>query len=134
MRKVVSFEKSFSCIIVGLLICSGLGLIPIQTQAAIYNSGYDFIIITPVDFSNELQPLVTHKEQHGITTKIVTLDDIYDSVYFPAQGRDDAEKIKYFIKNVYDSWNISYALFVGGRALIPIRRCSNIPLADDPYD
>ena len=134
MRKVVFFEKGFAFIIVGSLIFSGLGLIPTQTQAAINHKGYDFIIITPADFSNELQPLVTHKEQHAITTKIVTLDDIYDSVYFPVQGRDDAEKIKYFIKNVYDSWNVPYVLFVGGRALIPLRRCSNIPQEDVPID
>jgi len=103
MRKFVFFEKGFSFFVIGILICSGLGLIPIQTRAAIGNGGYDFIIITPADFSNELQPLVTHKEQHAITTKIVTLDDIYDSVYFPAQGRDDVEKIKYFIKNAHES-------------------------------
>ncbi len=115
MRKVVLFEKGFAFIVVGLLICSGLGLIPTQTQATIGKSGYDFIIITPAYFSNELQPLVTHKEQHMITTKIITLDEIYDSVYFPAQGRDDAEKIKYFIKNAFDTWNITYVLFVGGR-------------------
>jgi hypothetical protein len=50
MRKVVLFEKGFTFIIVGLLICSGLVLIPTQTQATINNNGYDFIIITPADF------------------------------------------------------------------------------------
>lgn len=114
MRKIILIDKGFACIVVGLLICSGLGLIPTQTQATI-NSGYDFIIITPAGFSNELQPLAAHKEQHAITTKIVTLDDIYDSVFFPVEGRDDAEKIKYFIKNALDTWNVTYVLLVGGR-------------------
>jgi len=125
IRKIVSFEKGFAYIVIGLLICSGLGLIPIQTQATIHNSGYNLIIITPADFSNELQPLVTHKEQHAITTKIVTLDDIYDSVYFPAQGRDDVEKIKYFIKNAYDIWNIKFVLFIGNYLQNPPRYCYN---------
>jgi Peptidase family C25 len=130
MRKIDLFEKSFAFIVVGLLICSGLGLIPIQTQATISNSGYDFIIITLADFTNELQPLVADKEQHGITTKIVTLDDIYNGIYFAIQGRDNAEKIKYFIKNAYDSWNISYVLFVGSPIFIPLRRSNTIPEAD----
>ena len=124
MRKIVFFEKDFAFIIVGLLICSGLGLIPTQTQATITKSGYDLIIITSADFSNEVQPLVIHKEQHGIATKIITLDDIYNGIYFDEQGRDDAEKIKYFIKNAYDFWNISYVLFIGDTYKIPFRLCN----------
>jgi len=121
MRKIVLFEKGFAFIVVGFLICGGLGLISTQTQATIHNSGYDFIIITPAYFSNELRPLVTHKEQHAILTKIVTLDDIYDSVYFSAEGRDDAEKIKYFIKNAHESWGIRYVMLVGGKEELPAR-------------
>ncbi|VVB60513.1 Peptidase family C25 [uncultured archaeon] len=74
-----------------------------------------------MDFSNELQPLVTHKEQHDIVTRIVTLDDIYGGIYFSAQGRDDAEKIKYFIKNAKEQWNISYVMLVGGKEELPVR-------------
>lgn len=114
MRKIIFFGKGFSCIVVGVLICSELGLISIQTQATMNNS-YDLIIITPTAFSNELQLLVAHKEQHAIATKIVTLDDIYGGAYFPAEGRDDAEKIKFFIKNALDEWHIIYVLLVGGR-------------------
>jgi hypothetical protein len=122
MRKNILFGKGFTFFVVELLICSGLMLIPTQTQAAINNSGYDFIIITPVDFSNELQPLLTHKEQHAIATKIVTLDDIYNSIYFPVQGRDNAEKIKYFIKDAIDSWDIKYVLLMGDTDKIPMRK------------
>jgi hypothetical protein len=76
---------------------------------------YDLVIITPSAFSRALQPLVTHKTDNGVTTKLVILDEIYDSVYFPVEGRDDAEKMKYFIKNAFDSWGTTYALLVGGR-------------------
>jgi hypothetical protein len=123
MWKISIFKKDFTYIIIVLLICSGFVLIPTQTQATITNIGYDFIIITPADFSNELQPLLAHKEQHKIVTKIVTLDDIYNSVYFPLQGRDDPEKIKYFIKNAYDTWEIKYVLLLGSVDLVPIREC-----------
>jgi hypothetical protein len=122
MWKNFFFKKGVTFFIIGVLICSGLVLIPTQTQATINNNGYNFIIITPADFSNELQPLLEHKEQHKIVTKIVTLDDIYNSIYFPVEGRDDAEKIKYFIKNAYDTWDIKYVLLIGDTDKIPMRK------------
>ncbi len=76
---------------------------------------YDLLILCPSEFEEALYPLKVHKEEHGIKTIIVTLDKIYSSYYFPCQGRDDAEKVKYFIKNAYDNWHIKYVLLVGGR-------------------
>ena len=73
------------------------------------------LIIAPVEFEEKLQPFVTHKESKGITTILATLEDIYDGSHFPVEGRDEAEKVKYFIKNAYDTWNIKYVLLVGGR-------------------
>lgn len=108
-------EKEFPFFVVSVLLGSGLGLSTTHTQAEKNNIEYNLLIITPTEFSNELQPFVIHKEQHGIITKIVTLEDIYSSVYFPVQGRDDAEKVKYFIKSALDEWHILYILLVGGR-------------------
>ena len=51
---------------------------------------------------------------HGIQTKLVTTDAIYNNDYFTVSGRDDAEKIKYFIKNALEAWGIDYVLLVGG--------------------
>ena len=76
---------------------------------------YKLLIIAPNTFSEALQPLVNHKIENGITTKLVTKNDICDSVYFPSQGRDCAEKMKYFIKNAFDQWATRYVLLVGGR-------------------
>jgi hypothetical protein len=76
---------------------------------------YKLVIIAPKDFSTALQPLVNHKMSKGVTTKLVTRDDICDSVYFPAEGRDCAEEMKYFIKNAFDQWGTKYVLLVGGR-------------------
>jgi hypothetical protein len=58
--------------------------------------------------------LVEHKEQYGLSTILVTVDDIYGSVHFPVQGRDGAEKVKYFIKHALEQWGIQYVLLVGG--------------------
>ena len=72
---------------------------------------YDLLIIAPQAFTQALQPLVQHKEDHGLATQLVTLDEIYAS----AQGRDDAERVKYYIKDALEDWGIRYVLLVGGR-------------------
>lgn len=77
---------------------------------------YDLIIIAPKAFSQALQPLVTHKINNGLTTKLVAHEEICDSVYFPVEGRDCAEEMKYFIKNAFDQWDTKYVLLVGGRS------------------
>ncbi len=80
-----------------------------------FDDEIDLVIISPGEFSENLQPFLEHKESKDIKTSLVTLESIYDETYFPVEGRDDAEKIKYFLKNAYDNWNISYVLLVGGR-------------------
>ncbi len=76
---------------------------------------YDLVILCAPEFANALQPLVDHKIQHNVSTKLVTREDVCNSVYFPAEGRDCAEELKYFIKNAFDEWGIKYVLLVGGR-------------------
>ena len=75
---------------------------------------YDLLIISPSLFQDDLQDLVSHKESHNLKTKLVTTDEIYTSSYFPVMGRDDAESVKYFIKNALEEWGIDYVLLVGG--------------------
>jgi hypothetical protein len=76
---------------------------------------YKLVIIAPEKFASALEPLVNHKISKGLTTKLVTIDDISDSTYFPVQGRDSAEEMKYFIKDAFDQWETRYVLLVGGR-------------------
>lgn len=78
------------------------------------NERYDLLILTPVEFKNPLNKLADHKNSYAIKTKIITLSEIYSGYYFQVKGRDDAEKIKYFIKDAIEEWNISYVLLVGG--------------------
>jgi hypothetical protein len=65
--------------------------------------------------------LKEHKEFYGISTKIIKLIDIYQGKYFPVVGRDDAEKIKYFLKDAQETWNIKYVMLVGGIEDMPVR-------------
>jgi hypothetical protein len=75
---------------------------------------YKLLIITPSIFKNAVQPLVVHKNTMGLSTKLVTLDEVYHQMYW--HGRDDAEKVKYFIKTAIEEWGIHYVLLVGGRS------------------
>jgi peptidase C25-like protein len=86
-----------------------------QIENKIASLNDTLLIISPMEFVDVLEPFVEHKQSKGISTKLVSLESIYDSTYFPVQGRDDAEKVKYFIKNAYEEWNIKYVLLVGGR-------------------
>jgi hypothetical protein len=85
-----------------------------QTPMSTTKDVYTLIIITPSVFADELQSLVVHKKAMGLTTKLVTLDDVRQQEYW--HGRDCAEKIKYFIKSAIEQWGTRYVLLVGGRS------------------
>ena len=82
---------------------------------------YSLVIITPTDFQSYLSTLVTHKNNRGVPTKLVTLNEIYGGTYFPTEGRDNQEKIKYFIKNAIDNWATSSVMIVGAKSKFPAR-------------
>lgn len=73
-------------------------------------SEYELLIIAPKKFSQALQPLIDHKNSFGISTVLKNTEDIYRDY----QGRDKPEKIKYFLAEAFDEWNMKYVLLVGG--------------------
>ena len=82
---------------------------------------YDMIIITYDPYASLLQPLVTHKNNHGVQTKLVKISDITKGTYFPVQGKNIQENIKYFIKNAKESWNVTYVMLVGNYKQVPVQ-------------
>ncbi|MBC7128918.1 MAG: hypothetical protein H5T45_04205 [Thermoplasmatales archaeon] len=86
-------------------------VLPEKTESA---SLYDFLIISPDAWLSEIEALKQHKESKGIKTIAVGLNEIYSS-NVARNGRDDAEKVKYFIKNAIEEWGIKYVMLVGGR-------------------
>ncbi len=75
-----------------------------------FPNAYKLVIISPPEFSDALQPLVEHKNSIGVPTILKTTEEIYADY----NGRDEAEKIKYFIKDAIEQWGIEYVLLVGG--------------------
>jgi hypothetical protein len=74
------------------------------------NDTYDMVIIAPDKFQAKLQPLINEKNANGIATTFKSMEDILAEY----NGTDPPEQVKYFIKDAYDNWNITYALLVGG--------------------
>ncbi len=73
---------------------------------------YDLVIIAPSKFMGTLDKLVTHKNDYGvptITKTVESIDDEYEGI-----GVDLPERIKYFIKDAIEDWDIKYVLLVGG--------------------
>lgn len=99
------------------------------------NDVYDLLIIAPSSFNNYLQTLVSHKEDIGVKTNLVTTEEIYAD----ATGRDEQEKIKYYIKDAIENWGISYVLLMGGIKgqgfswNLPIRYSHVVPPTEQEY-
>jgi hypothetical protein len=84
---------------------------------------YDLLIVSPESFTRNLQDLIDHKNDNGIKTEMVTVEDIEEK----SKGRDLQEKIKYYIKQEIEESGIDYVLLVGGidgqstRWTLPVR-------------
>ena len=73
-------------------------------------SEYDMVIIAPSKFEKNIEPLIEHKNSYGVNTVLKIAEDIYNQY----DGIDNAEKIKYFIKDALETWNVKYVLLLGG--------------------
>ena len=81
---------------------------------------YDLLIISAAPMSSTIQKLIDHKNSHGVQTMFKPVDEIYDE----PQGRDEAEKIKYYIKDAIETYGIEYVLLLGNMYDLPIRHTS----------
>lgn len=82
-----------------------------ETPLLQHNDEYDLLIIAPQKFSRGLQRLIDHKETQQIRTTLMETEYIYEAY----RGRDEAEKIKYCIKDAIEEYGIKYVLLVGGK-------------------
>ncbi len=82
---------------------------------------YELLILSANKYTDELDSLVEHKYEIDIPTKLVSITDIESSEYFQTQGRDRIERVKYFIKNAIEHWNVTNVLIVGGIDSFPAR-------------
>jgi len=98
---------------------------------------HDLLIISPNKYANILKKLVNFKNDNGVKTKLFTTEEIYNENLL--SGRDEQEKIKYFIKGAIERWDITHVLLVGGldgqkdRWDLPIRYSYVVPTEEQEY-
>lgn len=92
-----------------------------------FETTHDLVIITPESYVSTLNPFVDHKKDYNLNPLIKTTTEIYDEF----QGRDQQEKIKYFIKHAIETYNTKYVLLIGDITQLPIRQTDAYPW--DPY-
>jgi hypothetical protein len=104
--------------------------IPIQGRPAVQRSAqhkcvspesdsYDLLIITPAEFGPVLDPLVEHKNASGISTVMITLEDIYGDPTL--SGVDEPEQIKRAIERYEQNHEIEYVMLAGDVDMLPVR-------------
>lgn len=97
---------------------------PLTHRARERHDTYDLLILThkkpfQEDFVSALQPLVQHKNNTGMPTILLTLEEIYEA---PAlRGRDHPEIIKKAIADAAHRWKIKYVMLVGDSDRFPVR-------------
>jgi hypothetical protein len=97
---------------------------------------YDLIIVTHDEFQDEFQALVDHKISKGVTTKMVTVDEIYEEY----NGAGDWEEIKMYLADHVIEWDTKFLLLGGGHLgqthewYVPDFRSNNFDINDDPYE
>ena len=79
----------------------------------------DLLIITPEEFAPALDPLVEHKNATGISTEMITLEEIYEDPALP--GVDEPEQIKWAIALYEQSRHVKYVMLVGDVDRFPVR-------------
>lgn len=99
------------------------------TSAHSSNQHFPYVIITTSPLQKSVEFLKNWREiTTGESVKIVNTSWI-DQEY---QGDDQAKKIRLFLKDKYDQWQICYVLIVGSPQYIPMRVC--YPNKDDHSD
>ncbi|HDS59978.1 MAG TPA: hypothetical protein ENN54_06805 [Thermoplasmatales archaeon] len=79
-------------------------------QPLLQADAYDLLIVTADAFRSDVEPLVEHKESYGMRTLLATTSEVYAA----SDGRDQAEKLKYYIRDSIEDYGIKYVLLVGG--------------------
>ena len=101
--------------VVGLNLSQGINK-PLRA----YNQSANLLIIGHQTLINEAYELKSHRDQQGISTKLISLDQIYAEF---SNHRRDPEAIKTFLNYAYSNWEtprLRYVLFLGDGTYDPL--------------
>jgi hypothetical protein len=101
-----------------LIACGGISSLRtksnVRSTALSESPGY--VIVTSADLADAFQRLARYKNETGYTTKIKYIEEILGT--YP--GRDDAEKLREYLKEFHASGG-RYVLLGGDETVVPIR-------------
>lgn len=78
----------------------------------------EYVIITNDEFAPYFEPFADAKTARGIPTVVKTLSWI--DANYPG-GCDQAERVRFFIQDAYESWGTAYVLLGGDTGIVPVR-------------
>ncbi|MFX1534089.1 MAG: C25 family cysteine peptidase, partial [Promethearchaeota archaeon] len=93
------------------------------------SSQIDYLIITPESFLPVVEPLATWKQQRGLITSIITVEEISQNY----EGNDLAEAIRTCITHLYEENNLTWVLLAGGHSQVPTRFVKIDDTSSDNY-
>jgi len=93
------------------------GFSPRQTPS-LDGTPVEYVIITSDALAPYFEPFADAKTARGIPTVIKTLSWIDEN--YPG-GCDQAERIRFFIQDAYESWGTTYVLLGGDTGVVPVR-------------
>lgn len=85
---------------------------------------YDYIIITPRRYMKSFERLAAMRRTQGYGAKIFALESVLNfqsSTHPNTEIDDDAGKLRYFLKNAYESWRTRNVLLAGRFPEMPLR-------------
>jgi hypothetical protein len=82
----------------------------------------NYVIITTSNLEDAIIEFKTWKEYPSFSVEIVNISWISNAY----NGKDIEEKIRNFLIDKYEEWDINYVLIIGTRNTIPMRRCDPI--------
>ena len=98
-----------------------LGIADYSPRADIDDSNVMYAIIAPDIFVDELMPLADWKTYKGVPTKIYHLNGS-NGILTKYSGRDDAERLHKFLRELDDSSPpLTWLLLAGDAGIVPIR-------------
>jgi hypothetical protein len=105
--------------------------IPDPTRAALTGGTIDYVIITSRALAEAYAPLARYRNETGLRARVVVLD----SILLGQTGRDDAERLREYLKQFYAQGG-RYVLMGGDSHVLPLRyaydlNADSMPSLDD---
>jgi hypothetical protein len=97
----------------------------VKTGAA--SGATDYVIVTSAALADEFQRLAVYKNQTGYVTTVLLIEDILAG----QTGRDDAEKLREYLKVFYEQGG-RFVLLGGDETVLPIRYAYNLNTSSLP--